>query len=320
MKTTTVRSERFASNRLQPSRGHGSRLAAMAVAAAITGASAVASAQAVTPGVGADVTAEKANTSLHTSDYVAAGSLLAGVGLSLAFVPQRHDGWTSGGVLMDDGIRDAIALPTREGRDRAVSISDATYYGSIVSPVLIHPTIAAARGRTEAAWQMTVINAESFALTGMVSVLTQRLVARTRPFAQECAKDSKYDVECGDSSVKSQSFLSGHTAMAFTGAGLTCAHTRRLALYGQPFDTLACVAGLAVATTTGVTRMMADKHYATDVLAGAAVGIASGFVWPTLAHGRAAPEGATSKKSTGRVMVAPTFGGSSVGLSAIGVL
>lgn len=64
------------------------------------------------------------------------------------------------------------------------------------------------------------------------------------------------------------SFPSGHTFMAFTGAELL----RRE--YGEEYPWIA-VAGYAVATLVGCMRVWHNRHWAGDVLAGAGLGIAS---------------------------------------------
>jgi hypothetical protein len=64
------------------------------------------------------------------------------------------------------------------------------------------------------------------------------------------------------------SFPSGHTATAFTGAHI---------LYREYRDTSPwiCVAGYAAATATGMLRIVNRKHWLSDVAAGAGVGILS---------------------------------------------
>ncbi len=64
------------------------------------------------------------------------------------------------------------------------------------------------------------------------------------------------------------SFPSGHTATAFAGAEFL----RRE--YGQKYPWLA-VAGYAVASGTGLLRMYNNKHWFSDVAAGAGIGMAS---------------------------------------------
>jgi len=59
----------------------------------------------------------------------------------------------------------------------------------------------------------------------------------------ECASDPDYDRDCADDVQRNQSFLSGHTAMSFTGAGLICVEHANLALYGggSPGVEISCV-------------------------------------------------------------------------------
>jgi hypothetical protein len=65
-----------------------------------------------------------------------------------------------------------------------------------------------------------------------------------------------------------QSFPSGHTAEAFAGAEFMRMEYKDVSpWYG--------VAGYAMATATGLLRMYNDKHWMSDVVAGAGVGIAS---------------------------------------------
>lgn len=71
--------------------------------------------------------------------------------------------------------------------------------------------------------QSLAINLESYALAGAVA-LTGEKVGRTRPLARECERDATYDRRCGETGRNNASFVSGHTAIAFTGAGLTCVH------------------------------------------------------------------------------------------------
>ena len=64
------------------------------------------------------------------------------------------------------------------------------------------------------------------------------------------------------------SFPSGHTVTAFIGAEIL----RRE--YGEKYPAIA-IAGYTVATGVGIMRMYNNRHWASDVLAGAGVGILS---------------------------------------------
>lgn len=80
--------------------------------------------------------------------------------------------------------------------------------------------------------------------------LVKRLLPRQRPCAPACGHEQPR-----------ASFWSGHTALAFSGLG-----GARVAI------TVPLGAG------TGYLRIAANKHYLTDVLVGAAVGVAAGIV------------------------------------------
>ena len=78
----------------------------------------------------------------------------------------------------------------------------------------------------------------------------------------------KYTVkEKRPNSSATDSFPSGHTSSAFSGASFI--HKR----YGLKYAILPYVA----ATYTGYSRVQSDKHYTKDVLAGAVIGMASSW-------------------------------------------
>ena len=116
---------------------------------------------------------------------------------------------------------------------------------------------------------------------------------------------------------QSESFFSGHTGIAFTGAMLTCMHHVRLPLYDKSRigGTIVCGSMMGGAAATGVARIMGDKHHASDVLVGAAIGLASGFLVPWL-HYRGGPQ----RQETGsiRLLPAPFAAPSGGGMGVVG--
>ena len=103
-----------------------------------------------------------------------------------------------------------------------------------------------------------------------------------------------------------QSFPSGHTAEAFAGAEFMRMEYKDVSpWYG--------VAGYAMATATGMLRMYNDKHWMSDVIAGAGVGIASTqlayWLYPKMQHLFGKKE-----KQTATVLM-PTYQSGSFGLS-----
>ncbi|HWK03394.1 MAG TPA: phosphatase PAP2 family protein [Puia sp.] len=103
------------------------------------------------------------------------------------------------------------------------------------------------------------------------------------------------------------SFPSGHTAEAFASAEFMRQEYKDVSpWYG--------VAGYAMATATGMLRMYNNKHWMSDVVAGAGVGIASTklayWLYPVIKHAL------WKDKATGPVIM-PTYSNGSVGLSFV---
>ncbi|MES1182649.1 MAG: hypothetical protein ABUL60_02480, partial [Myxococcales bacterium] len=67
--------------------------------------------------------------------------------------------------------------------------------------------------------------------------------------------------------------------------GLVCANHSRLPLWGHPVaDASACVLSTTAAVASGVSRIVSDRHYATDVLVGFGTGFGIGYAVPVLLH------------------------------------
>jgi undecaprenyl-diphosphatase len=76
-----------------------------------------------------------------------------------------------------------------------------------------------------------------------------------------------------------ESFPSGHTATAFTGAAFTAF---LLSGNDSPWKTATVGAAFAAACGTGILRVVSGNHFASDVVAGAAIGGVSGALLPYL--------------------------------------
>lgn len=211
-------------------------------------------------------------------DYVTS-AVLAGILVTsyLALSPATEG--RRGGVLFDPYVRDRLRFESESARLRAQKLSDVFQSVLLVHPIAIDSVLLTglAEGTPETAWQMFAIGTQSFLLTGVLTVLSKNVVSRERPFVASCVEET-----CGGGG-KNKSFISGHAATAFTGAGLVCVHHENLPLYRDLLtDQVTCAAALALATATGVLRIASDEHYATDVIAGAAVGLVSGYLLPRL--------------------------------------
>jgi membrane-associated phospholipid phosphatase len=195
----------------------------------------------------------------------------------------------TGGFAIDRAVRRALRAPTPSGRDLAASISDTLLF-TLLSAPMVTATIYSLRGDgfPPAAGELTLVSMEAQLGVLLTVTLIKNLAGRQRPLAWA----AELDAACRDperaetldcSSGRNESFLSGHSAAAFTGAGLVCAQS---AYFGVDtgWDVAACVAASTAASTTATLRIVADRHWATDTIAGALVGLAWGALVPSLLH------------------------------------
>ena len=204
---------------------------------------------------------------------------------SVALTPTPRVARWEGGILFDDVVRDALVYRTARARAVAGLVSDILWVGTNVN-VWAESTLvplATDRWNTDVAFEMTTIGFETFAPVTAASLVGRRLSARARPSTEPCRKDPSHEPYCGRRML--ESFPSGHTATSFVSAALSCANHRFLPLYGGGLaDDLACGALLTAAATSGFLRIASDRHYASDVLIAAALGLVVGYGVPTLLH------------------------------------
>ncbi len=198
-----------------------------------------------------------------------------------------------GGWLFDDWIQDRVGRWNHEGFwSTANRISDIGFVGLTLYPLVVDPIFVTllGHGEKDVAWQQWVISAQSIALSGLVATATHAFIGRERPYMRHCEDPEwTFDPGCDDWDVGA-SFIAGHTAMAMAGAGLICAHHEHLPLYGGGWgDALACGIALTYATAGGVLRIMTDKHYTSDTVVAWVVGLAAGYLLPTLVYYKGKP-------------------------------
>jgi membrane-associated phospholipid phosphatase len=221
----------------------------------------------------------------RTGEWVASGVFLGGLIPALFIKPSSHP-WTTSNVF-DESIRNVLRASSQSTRDAVSTTTDVILGAGVLFPVVVDALIGGwAVGKSrDVAFQMTEIDAEAYLLTGLVSTLTSALTSRERPYGRDCpAPPAAQSADCS-SNTRYHSFFSGHASLAFTSAGLTCSHHAYLPLFGGGApDVIACVGTMAAAATTSTLRIVADRHYASDVLVGAAVGSLSGFMVPWALH------------------------------------
>lgn len=218
----------------------------------------------------------------RTSEGIA--TVTAGLA-SLAIVlvgPIEQPRW-EGPILFDDAVRNSLRADSLEARRTYKTIGDWTYRLSPLLP-LVDVFFVSAIGRRDSKLALNLggVLAEAYSYSGLFSLVSTQLSARKRPYS-ECHEGGECDT---------QSFYSGHSAIAATSAGLMCANHTRIALYGSPvLDIGSCVLMSVNALVTATTRIAADRHYATDVIVGSGFGFAFGYAVPVLLHYSYGPKG-----------------------------
>ncbi|HVZ72913.1 MAG TPA: phosphatase PAP2 family protein [Polyangia bacterium] len=228
--------------------------------------------------------------------------------------PPTHARWT-GDNPFDDAVRAWLRADTAEGRARADHLSDWVSYAGTAAPFAIDlPVVLFAHRDGNVTWQMLMMDLEATAAANFANNVLFYAAGRGRPSSKDCAADPSYDRLCGGAS-NNASLPSGHTVTIATAAGLTCVHHRHLRIYENELaDGAACVAVSLATIATGVLRIMADRHFTTDVLLGAAIGFGSGYGLPTLLHYRGLGDGGPE------VALLPFAGPSVIGLGVGGAL
>lgn len=184
-----------------------------------------------------------------------------------------------GGVLVDESFR-SFMVASPEGQEVAAMISDITLLMSLANAGLIDALVTPlVRGEEELGWHATFAHALALGVTLSVGEVVKRAAGRARPFERDCQQNPD-GPGCGEGDSY-QSFYSGHSGMAFTSAGFSCAMHLSRQLYDDSLaDGMACGTSLALATTTAMMRVVADRHYLTDVVVGAALGFLVGYLVP----------------------------------------
>ena len=112
--------------------------------------------------------------------------------------------------------------------------------------------------------------------SGTYSAL-KTVVERNRPYMYFSGGSDK-DMDEGD---YKNSFPSGHTTNAFAAATFAC-YVFSAYNGDSKLKIPVCATALTLASATGVLRVMSGNHFPSDVLAGAVLGSASGFLVPFL--------------------------------------
>jgi len=171
---------------------------------------------------------------------------------------------------LDLRIRDALKWSDSH---RADVLSSITGYG--IEPVVVLGITALGSG-AHGSWRRRLDDVvpvlESAIAVSLLQHAAKFSVGRQRPYAHYADPGATTPTQ-----EDNLSFFSGHTSLSF---GLAVSAGQVATLRGYSIAPVVWTVGLSLAATTGYLRIAADRHYFSDVVVGAAVGSAVGYIWP----------------------------------------
>lgn len=165
------------------------------------------------------------------------------------------------------GLRETAAFFRHVGQEVPLVIGGGVWLGGLV-----------ARDRAVAASGAHVL--EALALSGGITQVIKLTLGRARPYAVGHTEPHSFGLMRGFRGSEYRSFPSGHTSTAFALAAAGTAETFHWADaqgWSPAVKVLAAGTLFGGAALAGVSRMYEDKHWASDVVLGAAIGTFSGF-------------------------------------------
>jgi membrane-associated phospholipid phosphatase len=199
-----------------------------------------------------------------------------------------------------DGL-DAAARGALRWNDTGAASTMSDWTGFVITPVT---ALAACQLAAEADHRFhdapanALIVVEATALAVALDDVVKLVVARQRPYAhfRDASQQAPPDTD------ENLSFYSGHTNLAFA---VAVASGTVASMRGYRLAPVVWATSLPWAAVTGYLRIAADKHYLTDVLTGALIGSAAGFLVPFVFH---RPSAASGDPATGAMQVTQARG------------
>jgi membrane-associated phospholipid phosphatase len=201
---------------------------------------------------------------------VLAGSSLAGAGLLAA----------SGVPPVSDDERTALQTRDLSPVDRALIFPDNPLLGTVSDLVAysqaLVPIGAAAVGlRTQNAQDLLARHFQVLSITYGTSYLLKAAFWRARPFLYFPEVPANRALDPGGAN----SFPSSHVAIAFASAAFIS--TVANDYWAPGYTTLLTVASYSMASMSAILRIASGRHFVSDVLAGALIGVLIGWGIPT---------------------------------------
>jgi membrane-associated phospholipid phosphatase len=209
-----------------------------------------------------------------------------GLGGSIALMHKDADIATrlQGDKYQDNGRYQDISSVAGKFNEKSLFAAGLVTYG-------IAKLAHAPRTTTDIAWHTT----ESIFMASASATVARGILGRSRPFVTADSDAHDYKPGKGFSELAYRAYPSIHAASAFaTAAALTAEtarHSRGAAWVVGPIS-------YSLATLPGLARMYEDKHWASDVFMGAALGAVSG--WATVRYHHHRPDNKLDRFFIGR--------------------
>lgn len=191
-------------------------------------------------------------------------------GASLATFAIGHFAFETDTLLLQNLDRNDINFIDRatmnEYNSTIATVSDAFLFWSIASPVVFNYQQFAN------SWTIPVMYGEALLATSAITYLVKKIVKRPRPF-NYYKNTPKSQLESFDSQL---SFFSGHSSLSFSSAVFNSIIFEKYNPNSE-YKNLVWAISLISAATTATLRVLAGKHFFSDVVVGAVVGSALSY-------------------------------------------
>lgn len=221
-----------------------------------------------------------------TAEYLAVGLLVA---LLMAFTeirPRMRARWDRP-IPFDDAVRARLRAATSGQRRRAGKVSDILLWASTIAPfaccLLLHRI-----GNGDVATQLALISTLALLAASGANRIATTLAGRPRPYTRVLDGEGRVKRHPSGHPERLRSFFSGHTALTATGCSLVATFAIELQWVNGLGRWLSVGTALAAIVAVATLRVRGDRHYFSDVVAGAGVGVMCGAALPIWAHFSAA--------------------------------
>jgi membrane-associated phospholipid phosphatase len=200
-----------------------------------------------------------------------------------------------------------IVGQTDLGADAA---SDVTRNLAIAMPFVLATATLPSGGRWSGLVRRSLVYLETALISTGVTTLGKESIGRARPYAylpeSERPEEPSYDVT-QDRTFRSMP--SGHAATAWTAASLATTEHLLTRPHASTYERMAVgFLGGGLAGATAALRVEAGQHFPSDVVAGSAIGIATGVTVPLLHAGGEGPGRRAWLESAGGQLLGAVFG------------